>query len=119
MQLHNTILYDIIKNICNQTEADGTVILNQKLPTSGSTPQSSGTWWQLRGPPRGHGWVPRGDPGTAVPGPVPSSAHVHQADPCSAGCERLSRIDCVFRHFQTQVIFIWETGSEICYCWPQ
>lgn len=29
MQLHNTILYDIIKNICNQTEADGTVILNR------------------------------------------------------------------------------------------
>lgn len=37
MQLHNTILYDIIKNICNQTEADGTVILNQKLPTSSSS----------------------------------------------------------------------------------
>lgn len=47
MQLHNTILYDIIKNICNQTEADGTVILNQKLPTSSSSGEAPS--WNLAG----------------------------------------------------------------------
>lgn len=38
---------------------------------------------------------------------------------CSVDCKRLSGIDCVLSHFQTQLIFIGATGSEICYCRQQ
>lgn len=52
-----------------------------------------------------------------LPKPQEAQTHVRRGHYlCSVDCKRLSGIDCVLSHFQTQLIFIGATGSEICYC---